>query len=135
MIDADYLKTWFGEKDLYTYDYIIGTIDDAPTIEPETKFLAEVKLSKEELQELVDKAAEKIRKEMELPEQHWVPCSERLPELDDEVLVTDDRGELRHCIFCTWGETWCGFTTYEEGMRIKAAAWMPLPEPWEGEQE
>jgi len=60
---------------------------------------------------------------------HWIPCSERLPELDDEVLVTDDRGELRHCIFCTWGETWCGFITYEEGMRIKAVAWMPLPSP------
>lgn len=37
LIDADYLKTWFGEKDLYSYDYIIGTINDAPTIEPERK--------------------------------------------------------------------------------------------------
>ena len=37
LIDADYLKTWFGEKDLYTYDYIIGTINDAPTIETERK--------------------------------------------------------------------------------------------------
>ena len=37
LIDADYLKTWFGEKDLYTYDYIVGTINDAPTIEPERK--------------------------------------------------------------------------------------------------
>ena len=68
-------------------------------------------------------------------EPHWIPCSERLPELDDEVLVTDDNGELRHCIFCTLGETWCGFITYEEGMRIIATAWMPLPEPWKGEEE
>lgn len=63
---------------------------------------------------------------------HWIPCSERLPELDAEVLVTDDRGELRHCIFCSWGETWCGFVTYEEGMRIIATAWMPLPPAYKG---
>ena len=39
LINADYLKTWFGEKDLYGYDYIIGTIDDAPTIEPEPHWI------------------------------------------------------------------------------------------------
>jgi len=65
LIDADYLKTWFGEKDLYTYDYIIGTIDDAPTVKPEAKLIAEVKFSKEELQELVDEVEGKIRAEME----------------------------------------------------------------------
>ena len=69
------------------------------------------------------------------PVMRWTPCSERLPELDDEVLVTDDSGELRHCIFCTCGETWCGFITYEEGMRIEAAAWMPLPDPYQEEEE
>ena len=56
-IDADALKTWFGEKDLYTYDYIISTIDDAPTVNPEVKLLVELKLPTEEL---VDKTAEKI---------------------------------------------------------------------------
>ena len=39
LIDADYLKTWFGEKDLYTYDYIICTIDDAPTVKPEPHWI------------------------------------------------------------------------------------------------
>jgi hypothetical protein len=32
LIDADALKTWFGEKDLYSYDYIVGIINDEPTI-------------------------------------------------------------------------------------------------------
>ena len=68
LIDADYLKTWFGEKDLYTYDYIIGTIDDAPTVKPEAKLFAEVKISKEELQELIDEVEEKIMAEMAQPE-------------------------------------------------------------------
>ena len=37
LIDADELKTWFGERDLYSYDYIIGTIDSAYTVEPQCK--------------------------------------------------------------------------------------------------
>lgn len=117
LIDADALKTWFGEKDLYAYDYIVGTIDDAPTI---VEFDGEIT-------KVVVKGEEYCKRTQ------WIPCSERLPELDDEVLVTDDNGELRHCIFCTLGETWCGFITYEEGMRIIATAWMPLPPVYKGE--
>lgn len=61
LIDADYLKTWFGEKDLYTYDYIIGTIDDAPTVKPEAKLLAEVRIDKEDLEDLVTEKVEEIK--------------------------------------------------------------------------
>lgn len=71
------------------------------------------------------------------PQPHWIPCSERLPEEDDEVLVTDDYDCIRHCVFCKRGETWRGFVTYEEGMTIDAIAWQPLPSPYweEGEKE
>lgn len=69
------------------------------------------------------------------PEQQWIPCSERLPELDDEVLVTDDYDCIRHCIFCKRGETWRGFVTYEEGMTIDAIAWQPLPSPYREEAD
>lgn len=69
------------------------------------------------------------------PEPHWIPCSERLPELDDEVLVTDDYDCIRHCVFCKRGETWRGFVTYEEGMTIDAIAWMPLPSPYREEAD
>lgn len=64
LIDADYLKTWFGEKDLYTYDYIIGTIDDAPTVKPEEKLLAEIKIDKEGLEDLVAEKVEEIKETM-----------------------------------------------------------------------
>ena len=72
LIDADYLKTWFGEKDLYTYDYIIGTIDDAPTVKPEPKLLAEVKIDKEDLEDLV---AEKVEEIKETMSGKWIPYS------------------------------------------------------------
>ena len=59
----------------------------------------------------------------------WIPCSERLPEDDVEVLVTDDAG----------GVQWLGvdkMMSYEDGsgrfwlISQHPSAWMPLPEPY-----
>lgn len=62
----------------------------------------------------------------------WIPCEERLPENESEILVTDANGHIRHAFYdaeCDW------FGTYEESMTIRAIAWMPLPEPYRGERE
>lgn len=60
----------------------------------------------------------------------WIPCEERLPENESEVLVTDANGHIRHAFYdaeCDW------FGTYEESMTIRAIAWMPLPKPYREE--
>lgn len=131
IIDADYLKTWFGEKDLYTYDYIIGTIDDAPTVKPEAKLLAEIKIDKEDLEDLV---AEKVEEIKETMSGKWIPCSERLPEKLGEYLVTVNTvgwnlEETTEIDIAYWDDLE-GFHKAE-----KVIAWMPLPKPYEGEQE
>ena len=66
------------------------------------------------------------------PEQRWIPCSERLPELNQICIVTD---ETRRCAY----EYGLHDDTYDDengwtylGHRI--IAWMPLPEPYKGEQ-
>ena len=62
----------------------------------------------------------------------WIPCEERLPENESEVLVTDWNGHIRHAFYdaeCDW------FGTYEESMTIRAIAWMPLPDPYDGERK
>ena len=70
---------------------------------------------------------------------NWIPCSERLPEIDKGVLVTD--GEL--CWVCSvfesqdiedglyqWEDNYGHWHEFETWV-----AWMPLPEPYKGEQK
>ena len=75
-------------------------------------------------------------------ELHWIPCSERLPEEDD----------YKSCIECLDGAVWyftengtMGLGYYYKSVKEwsttddlktdgKVVAWMPLPEPWRGEE-
>jgi len=69
------------------------------------------------------------------PEQHWIPCSERLPEEGREVLtcLTDWKtGEQRRVVsYRIDFNMWHGYGRYNE----KCVAWMPMPEPWRGDAE
>lgn len=63
----------------------------------------------------------------------WIPCKERLPELDEICLVTEKDGSIRHCYFDSVDPVL--FATFEEGMYVRnVIAWMPLPEPYKEEQ-
>lgn len=61
------------------------------------------------------------------PERKWIPCSERVPDWDEHrdemVLVCYGNGSIRFDS-CMNGE-------WVHGNPI---AWMPLPEPWRGEE-
>lgn len=68
----------------------------------------------------------------------WIPCSERLPENEDWVMVTilDDGGDypLRYSDFGWYlDKADCWIVDAEQ--RTDIIAWMPLPEPWKGEEE
>lgn len=77
------------------------------------------------------------------PESKWIPCSERLPEVDVFVLVTLQHfnGEIDVIIakvikgyfsnVFEW-ESDDGEWTWDIGCGF---AWMPLPEPYKGEQK
>ena len=68
----------------------------------------------------------------ELPSaEQWIPCSERLPEENTEVLITDDDGDLAiaeyyllHDFYIEW---------WSSSHRIFPIAWMELPRPYKEE--
>ena len=60
----------------------------------------------------------------------WIPCSERLPEKHGRYIVTNAYGCVREYDYNDWAVR-DGKWLY---CRHEILAWMPLPEPYEGEQ-
>ena len=52
-------------------DYCLSEIDNAPTVEPETKVVANVTFNKEQVEELVEKAKADILAQIERPQGEW----------------------------------------------------------------
>ncbi len=84
--------------------------------------------------------AEWLRELKQLKEQRrWIPCSERLPEDMQEVLVWFEyyRYGDYNCMYQTYGfgyvcdGKWSSFINGETGWQdARIIAWMPLPEPY-----
>lgn len=76
-------------------------------------------------------------------ENQWIPCSERLPDLDEYVLCTlNDSGEGNEVgMMClttsirTDDYYWIDYAGEYSWELCEVFAWMPLPEPWKGEEE
>ena len=75
-------------------------------------------------------AAKKIVQEV-AKEYGWIPCSERLPNNTDNVLITTRYGVVL-IVFLGMSKNWC----YLNGKRITDSqdmpiAWQPLPAPYQ----
>ena len=84
--------------------------------------------------ELLEEVKEVLNKQPKQSE--WIPCSERLPEPYESVLVTAKMKEDPHPI--TYQGIRCGDSFELSGVMNStdyiATAWRPEPEPWEGEE-
>ena len=79
LIDADALKKAITEQVIHTTvdghlakNKAIQLIDNAPTVEPTFKPVAEVKIDKEQMQELVDKAKSEVLASVERQHGEWI---------------------------------------------------------------
>lgn len=103
LIDAELLEPDADYDDGEFWAYSKTQIDNASTIKPEWKT------------------------------GKWVPCSERLPEVDELVLVTDDSGGVKTVDVDRCGEYEASskrFWYYTQNV----VAWMPLPKAYEGKK-
>ena len=96
-----------------------------------------------EVKELFSEANEELRKAVERikqlpPAQQWIPVSERLPFVDGEYLVTLTDKDGEWVSTAQWNTTFGGRwqdVFPDDGYRDigNVIAWMPLPEPYKGE--
>lgn len=81
---------------------------------------------------LLESIAEDI-KQLPSAEPRWIPVTERLPDKMGTYLVTLDYKEHGTGVMSLW------FHNEEIGWDLRVAdevtAWMPLPEPWKGEDD
>ena len=73
--------------------------------------------------------------------EEWIPCSERLPEEKEPVLVQWEKYDRHLNITITYLDVmWLDdaeeevFETINGMPNGKVVAWQPLPEPWEGKE-
>jgi hypothetical protein len=71
------------------------------------------------------------------PEQRWIPCSERLPEARQSVILATENWTGEGCYWETteYHVIWKGYRWKATYWDDEVIAWMPLPEPYREEAE
>ncbi len=124
----------------YSYHIVNDLIDSRKTIPEHSAWfrIGEVLVDESKGNITPEQAIRKIKEYMrmmekpERKENDWIPCSERLPDKSGEYLVTDYGWPTTTVdvveFFCKNGVS--EWVSYDH-----VVAWMPVPEPYRGEQD
>lgn len=121
------IKTW-GLIDGLSEGQAIEILADEeklPSVPPQKVCVAELKVEIDDIKDYIDKAIDAER---------WIPCRNHLPSLRDEMyLVSLAWGGVGTMEFKDTG--WHNYGSLSPVPIETVTAWMPLPEPYKGEQE
>lgn len=109
-----------NDMDRTSYEAFKGAMEILA--QPQTKCIAKITLSKEQIQDAVEKAKREILDE--LP--RWIPVTERLPEKNMWTICQNNAGAMmigKYDIEFGWM-----FPAYFDGI----VAWQPCPAPFKG---
>ena len=78
--------------------------------------------------EIVQEVAKEYGKDTNVRSNGWIPCSERLPEFNQEVLITAEDSSVYQGVMANGG-----FMIWEDGWidTKRTLAWQPLPAPYQ----
>lgn len=111
------------------FDQVLMTL---PSAEPKTKCIAQIRINRDDMEDLVNKKVNEVVDKMKEPKTGaWIPVSERLPKTGDSVLVTYSDGEVG----IIWSARPKKWVKYIRTNLIHPTAWMPLPEPYREDGE
>ena len=125
------------------FDQVLMTL---PSAEPKTKCIAQIKVDRDDMEDLINEKVNEIVDKMAEPKTGWIPVSERLPEKETRYLCTFEEGTVSTSSWHKTTQHNNGFdnvmhcinmsdehdnTIYSYGV----TAWMPLPEPYNEDGE
>ena len=136
----------------------VSAIQKLPSEQPPARCVAKIKIDKGDLESLIARQIEELKESMTnsaKPEQQWIPCSERLPEVNEEPFYIDpitgeklyeskrvlvcgkgkdgyDYSVASHVYSTATGHGWAGAYDAADMEMRGIIAWQPIPEPYEG---
>ena len=85
-----------------------------------------------DLQNAYDEGYKQGRFDEKVEAERWIPCSERLPQINTSVITCDADGDIHLDYIIKLGDSsleFCQNACYGD---CDVIAWMPLPEPYKG---
>lgn len=124
---SDALQALVDTNEIKGYAYVAleERLKEIPAVQPTVKVIGRIEVDMDEIFERVNDVVRRGE---------WIPCDKELPALMTDVLGTDEHGDIRH-VYRDIRHGKSRFQTVEEGMGINILAWMPLPEPWKGDND